>query len=37
MGYIAIVLGLGAVLGRLPALSGGAAALGKTAVDGYRQ
>jgi H+/gluconate symporter-like permease len=34
MGHIAIVLCLGAVLGRLLASSGGAAALGKALVDG---
>jgi GntP family gluconate:H+ symporter len=34
MGHIAIVLGLGAVLGRLLAASGGAASLGRVLVDG---
>ena len=34
MGHIAIVLGLGAILGRLLASSGGATALGRALVDG---
>ncbi len=36
MGHIAIVLGLGAILGRLLASSGGASSLGKALVEGCR-
>ena len=34
MGHIAIILGMGAILGQLLASSGGAASLGKTLVEG---